>query len=317
MLIAAPVFFFLRKRPRLSLYFFALSLPAAVGWHVWGAVHAQATPYLDEYLRVIGAKGLGKHLLEQASTLSSAVAETFFSGILESLHGIPLHHLVLAAAIAGSVRIGRRRQWPLYLIFSALYLIMITFWWFQGIGRLIIPVWPMVLAGIVEEGSHFEWLCMESIKKPRFKMAPRWGLLALALYMVIWNDSVTWQKTAAIYRTEKEQRVRDRQAYAWIAAHAGPDTMVLAWKEGLSYLSTGVASSHDLFVAAIPQAEEVVGMRASRVAPAGFGSELLLLLGSDLGGSEGGMESLRARAEGLPGARLEFSAPGALVYRVR
>ena len=123
-------------------------------------------PYVDEYLRVMGGTGLGAHLLEQLSTLSGAVAEALFPGIIEWLHGIPLHHLVLAAAIAGGVRLGRRRQWPLYLIFTGLYLVMITLWWFQGISRLIVPVWPMLLVGIIEEGSHLERLCAASIRRP-------------------------------------------------------------------------------------------------------------------------------------------------------
>jgi hypothetical protein len=317
LLIAVPIFFFLRKRSRLNLFFFALAAPAAIGWHVWGALHAPptaGTPYLHEYLRVIKATGFGPHLLDQMSTLSAAFAETFFSGLLEFLRGIPLHHLVLAAAIAGSVRIGRRRQWPLYLIFTGLYLLMITVWWFQGMGRLIIPVWPVALAGIVEEGGHFAGLCAASMK--RFKMAPRWALIALATAIAIHNDAATWHRTASVYETEREQRSRDRKAYQWLAQSAGPDAIVMAWKEGSSYLYTGLPSSHDWFLATLPQADEGVGMRARPELPAGqFKSAMFLLLASDFG-SDKALESFRAPVESLPGSKLEFSSPGALVYRL-
>ncbi len=326
LLVAVPIFFFLRKKLRLSLYFFALAAPAAVGWHVWGVLHAPVTvrtsymaSYIDEYLNAIRGTGLGHHLLEQSSTLSAAVAETFFSGLLEFLRGIPLHHLVLAAAIAGSVRIGRKMQWPLYLIFTGLYLVMITFWWFPGMGRMIIPVWPVVLVGILEEGSHVERLFVASIKRARFKSIPRWALVALALYIGIHNDRSTWHRTAGIYATEKELRARDGVAYQWIAGNAGPDAIVLAWKEGLTYLATGIASSHDLFIAAIPQSQEVAGLRPGLQLPPGqFKSAMLLLLASDLGMDvpDNALNSLRAAAESLPGSRLEFSSPGALVYRL-
>ena len=43
LLIAAPIFFFLRKRRLLSLYFLAIALPIAAGWHAWGVLHAPAT----------------------------------------------------------------------------------------------------------------------------------------------------------------------------------------------------------------------------------------------------------------------------------
>jgi hypothetical protein len=254
--------------------------------------------------------------MDQMATLSASVAETFWPGILGFLHGIPLHHLVLAAAISGSVRIGRRRAWPLYLIFAGLYLIMIVIWWFPGMGRLIIPVWPVVVAGILEEGSHFGSLCAASIKNPRFKMIPRWALIALAIWMVIRNDDVTYRKTAEIYSTEIAQRAKDREAYRWMIDHGGPDPVVLAWKEGSSYLYTGLPSSHDLFLEKIPEADEGVGARAHPVLrPGEFKSAMLLILASDVGTSEG-MDTLRRPAEALPGSHLEFTSPGALVYRL-
>ena len=260
MLAAAPLFFLLRKRLRLSLFFFAGALPLVAGWQIWTATHAAAvvgTPYLDEYLRVIRATGLGQHLLTQLSTLSASVAEAFLPGMIEFLHGVPLHHLVLAAAISGGVRLGRRQQWPLFLIFTALYLVMITCWWFQGLGRLLVPVWPMLLVGIAEEASHFATLAGQSMK---LKAAPRWALVALGIFIVLRNDRVTWQKTEAVYATERGNRARDRAAYTWIAEH-NEGSIVLAWKDTVAYLYTGLPSSHDLFVATIPQAENLVGLR--------------------------------------------------------
>jgi hypothetical protein len=315
MLVAVPIFFFLKKRLRLSLPFFAGVLPIVAGWQIWTATHAAAvggTPYLDEYLRVIRATGLGQHLLTQLSTLSASVAEAFLPGTIEFLHGIPLHHLVLAAAISGGVRLGRRQQWPLFLIFTALYLVMITCWWFQGLGRLLVPVWPMLLVGIAEEASHLAALAGESMK---FKVAPRWALVALGIFIVLRNDRVTWQKTEAVYATERGNRARDRAAYTWIAEH-NEGSIVLAWKDTVAYLYTGLPSSHDLFVATIPQAENLIGLRSSFVLPPGqFKSAILLLLDSDLHADSDQTDSFRSTAAAVAGSRLEFSAPGAFVYR--
>jgi hypothetical protein len=313
MLAAVPIFFFLRRRLRLSLFFLACVLPVVAGWQAWTTLHAAAvagTPYLDEYLRVIRATGLGPHLLAQVSTLSASVAEAFLPGTIEFLHGIPLHHLVLAAAISGCVRMGRRQQWPLFLIFTALYLVMITCWWFQGLGRLLVPVWPMLLVGIAEEASHFATIAAQSLKA---KAAPRWALLALGVLIVIRNDAVAWQKTADVYETERRNRARDRAAYAWIAEH-GESSVILAWKDAVAYLYTGLPASHDLFVATIPQAEALVGLRTSFSLPPGrFKSAVLLLLDSDLHADSDQMDSFRATAAAR--ATLEFGSPGAFVYR--
>jgi hypothetical protein len=320
MLAAAPIFFLLRKRARLILAFLAVALPIVAGWHIWGALHASGvrTPYLDEFLRAIRTTGLGPHILSQASTLSGAIAEAFLPGIIEFLHGIPLHHLVLAASIAGSVRLGKRQHWPLFLIFTGLYLVMITCWWFQGLQRMIIPVWPMLLVGIAEEANHFCTLAAQSSQSrsqtTKGKQAVRWVMVALTLYIVIRNDAAMWQRIESVYSVERDERRKDRAAYDWIAAHAGPDAIVLTWKHTVAYLYTGVPASHDLFVATIPEAEELAGLRTTFDPPKGFRSALILLLASDLG--EGNrMGAFRTTAESVPGSKLEYEAPGAYVYR--
>lgn len=316
MVAAVPVFFFLRKRLRLSLFFFACALPLMLAWHLWTAVHAPAavgTAYLDEYLHVIRASGLGQHLLTQMSTLSASVAEGLLPGTIEFLHGIPLHHLVLAAAISGGVRIGRRQNWPLFVIFTAGYLAMITCWWFQGLGRLIVPVWPVLLVGIAEEASHFSFLVAQSMK---WKAAPRWAMIVLAICIVMFNDDVTWRKTTSVYTVERANRARDRAAYMWIAEHPGDRPILLAWKDTVAYLYTGLPSSHDLFVAIVPQAENLVGLRTPFSLPPGqFGSAVLLLLASDLGPDSEQMGSFRSAAESVAGSKLEFGSQGAFVCR--
>ncbi len=319
LLVAVPVFLFLRKRQRLGFHFFAGAAPMAVGWHIWGVLHATSgvkTPYLDEYMRAVRMGGFGPHLVSQLATLSASVAEEFFPGIMRYLHGIPLHHMVLIAAIAGCVRAGRRRGWPLALIFTGLYLIMILCWWFPGLGRMMEPVWPILLMGIAEEATFFATLWAQSIRAAKWKAAPRWALIALATCLVIRNDSVTWKRTASIYATVREERAEDLQAYRWVSEHVRPGSVLLAWKDTVCYLYTGIPSSHDLFVAAIPQAEAVT-LRPSLDMPRDrFHDAVVLLLASDLGAeSSSRMDLFRAKVQSVPGSTLEFAAPGAFIYR--
>ncbi len=316
---AAPFFFLLRKRLRLSLFFLAPGLPMAAAWHLWGYLHPAAksvrTPYLAEFLSMAQGHGLATHLLEQIATLSASTAESFCPGIMEFLHGIPLHHLILIAAVSGLIRILRRDRWPLLAIFGFLYLAMVTLWTFEGLDRLVVPAWPILLAGIAEEANHFANLAAQSSKK--HKSLPRWALIAVGLFLVFRNDGVTWRRLASVVADEKEQRQRDIQTYAWIAEHAGKDTVALAWKDCLLYLHTGVPSSHDLFVAKIPQSEAILARRVAFMPPPGYDQALLVLLGSDLGGNvtDGRQDSFRATAESVPGAKLEYSSPSALVFR--
>ena len=195
---------------------------------------------------------------------------------------------------------------------------MITLWTFEGLDRLAVPAWPILLAGIAEEANHFASLYAHSIKKPSMKPVPRWALIAVGIFLVIRNDGQTWIRLASVVADEKEQRQKDVQTYAWIASHAGPDTVALAWKDCLLYLYAGVPSSHDLFVGAIPQSEAILARRGPFPSPPSeYRRALLVILGSDLGGnvSDGRQGSFRATAESIAGSTLEYSSPSALGYR--
>jgi hypothetical protein len=320
LLVAVPLFLFLRKRLRLSVYFFALALPMAASWHVWGSLHADQgvkAPYVHEFMHWLAVGGFGMHLLTQISTLSAAVANDVIPGLTDFLHGIPLHHLVLIAAIAGGIRFGSRRQWPLAVIFTAFYLVMILCWWFHGMDRLMAPVLPILLLGITEEGLHFAALCAHSIENARFKQVTAWALVALAPLIVVRNDVAMFRKAATDYAAGREHRKTDEKAYAWMAAHLASGTVLFAWKDTVSYLYTGIPSSHDLFVATIPQSEDVNYKPTWFFPPGRFNDASLVVLESDFGdGFTFLMELFRKKLESTNGARLEYNAPGAFVYRV-
>ncbi len=112
-LAAAPLFFWMKKKPRLALWFLLPALPLAASWHVWTFLHAgpgnDATnaSYIGEYLRIIRVNGLWSNFQKQLASLSGAVAENVAPGFIEFVGGLPLYHLALAAAISGGIRIGR------------------------------------------------------------------------------------------------------------------------------------------------------------------------------------------------------------------
>ena len=208
------------------------ALPLAAGWHVWTFLHAgpgnDATnaSYIGEYLRIIRVNGLWSNFLKQFASFSGAVAENAAPGFIEFVAGLPLYHLALAAAISGGIRIGRSRSWPLYLIFSALYCFMVLLWWFEGMTRLIIPAWPMLLAGMSEEAAHLATLFEKSMARSAFwsqkfslwRSLPRWGLVALGLATVFRNDLIAQNRIAIVMRDERQLRMEDEVAFAWISA---------------------------------------------------------------------------------------------------
>lgn len=315
--VAVPVFLLLRKRTRDSIFYFATLAPIALGWHAWVWLHAQdgSGGYIQEYLRVIRVTGFWANLVKQFSAISTAAAENLIPGITAFLMGIPLHHLVLAAAIAGGIRLAYRRAWPLAMIFAAVHLVMIACWWFEGVFRLMAPVWPFLLAGISEELNHVVELA-SAAKGRILSQKLRWLLTGFAVLILLRNDRDVSSRIDQVMRQARAERVADLEAYRWIAANARANDVVLSWKDSVSYLYTGVPASHPLFVAFTPQSAAIKALEHPASPPPNYSDGLLLVLQSDLSESFAGhIDGFRVVAETIPGARLQYESPTALIYR--
>jgi hypothetical protein len=330
-LAAAPLFFLLKKKPRLAAYFLLISLPLAACWHMWAFTHAPSVQdatngsYLAEYLRMIRMNGVWSSFLTHLAELSSGVAESVAPGSIGFLGGLPLYHIALAAAVAGCIRIGRRCHWPLYLIYGGLCCAMILLWWGPGVMRLTVSAWPVLLAGIGEEVAHVATLfetTMErspfwSHKSPVWRTIPRWVLIALGLLTVFRNESFVSNFIQTTMDDERRMRFDDERAFSWIASHKTASTVVLAWKDTTTFLYTGAVASRGLFIEVTPQPPETKASATSFAGlPKDYSRGLLLILRSDLGdrSNDRQLDQLKAAGESLAGSKLEFSSPGAFVY---
>jgi hypothetical protein len=328
---AVPLFYILRKRLRLIPYFLLAALPLAAGWHLWILTHTAAGPttatagYLTEYIRMIRLKGFWSNFMTQIAAVSAGVTEDFMPGFIAAMFGLPLFHIVFAAAISGCVRMGRRCGWPLYLVFSGLYCLMIFLWWSggEGVTRLVLPIWPALMAGIAEEASHVAGLFEQTMAKSQswmqksavWRQIPRWALIGLGLLTIFRDGSSAWSWAATALPDEHNARLQDEVAFSWIASHKTPDTVVLAWKDATTFLYTGAASSRGLFITATPQSPQTKNFATSfaDLSPA-YTRCLMLILRSDLGGSQSDIDPLKAAALALPDAKLEFTSPGGFIY---
>jgi hypothetical protein len=237
------------------------------------------------------------------------------------LGGTPLQHVFLIAAVAGCVRIGRRRRWPLYLVFTALYVPMLVLWTYHNLERLILPVWPVLLAGVAEEAEHCAGLMRQGIarNRPRLARVPQWALASAAVLLLVYNAASGWRELTTVVATRRSQRPPQQEAFSWIRSHARYGDVLLAWKDGLSSLYTGLPASRAAFSALIPRSREDKALAEPLSAmPRQYDRGLLLLLASDLEGADERtrLDSLKNMARRVPGAHLEYASEAALVYSV-
>jgi hypothetical protein len=334
--VAIPVFYAIRRRAGLILFFLAGALPGAAWWQLWQFSHRSqdlgndSASYLTSYLRVIEVNGFWAGVYQQVANVLTVTADSFVVGSATVLHGVPLQPVFILAAISGGVRMARRK-WRLYLIFAALYLVMIMCWPIYDVshlGRLLLPVFPALLAGIAEEASYFAGLCEQTIRQRAkvssgaiFWAAPRLLLVALGFILAAHNYVESRRLLMNVMARERHDQVFDARAYEWISRHAAPNTVLLAWRDSLGFLHTGVPSSRSLLTDLVHIISgPITGFEASLSRlPAQYRQALILLTESEISGSDGGAKyrDLRSRVEAIAGTRLEFETPGAVVYGVQ
>ena len=179
--------------------------------------------------------------------------------------------------------------------------------------RFLVPVFPILLAAIAFEASHFASLCEHSLKGA-FVHGPRWALIAAALLIMIRNDAISWSRILS--GDEHKPEANQLEAYSWIRNHANKDDVVLAWRDAVSFCYSGVPASHSLFMSVLLKDQEAVEAGSLSTLPDVYRRGLVLLRTADLGAGnpDERFDLLRARAESLPGASLEFLSPAALIY---
>ena len=330
MFVAVPVYYAIRRRPGLSLFFLAGALPGAAGWQFWVYSHSaenlssDASNYLAEYLRFVSVNGFWSSLSEHLVNMFTTSADIFVVNNSTLLRSAPVQPLFLIAAISGAMRLARRRQWPLYMIFSGLYTAMIMCWWFNGITRLLLPVYPALMAGIAEEASHFATLVELTIKRRLgaslasawWVAAPRLAIVTLVVILVAHNYADSRRMLQDIMAKERDDQEFDTHAYTWITRHADPNTVLLTWRDSLAFLHTGVPSSRSFLIGTIRIGGPMLTAAPLSQLPVRYRRALILLTKSEVSGSDRGTvyRDLRSRVESVAGTHLKYETSGAVIY---
>jgi len=258
LLVSVPVAMFWhaparwKEQGRRAAVFAAAMLPAVIAWSLWTRANAQpstdsTTLYYTDYMHNLMPYGLkllptvlwknfDQLLYSMGSMIVPRVFDAFVMKILTQVVGV--------AMIAGTTRLVRRGGSRQYAAFALISSGLLLIWNYPPTERFVVPIYPLLLAGLVVEIEHL-WKMLRAAfrKQDTGERMVAWGFasavvlvfgigLALQVYMTFF-----YPRQSASLRANK---LRDqRAAYQWISNNLPPSAKILSYEDPLLYLYTG------------------------------------------------------------------------------
>jgi hypothetical protein len=252
--VAAIIYLWIiRKQPRRALFFTAGMLPFVAGWMLWSRLHQFPTSdpsliYYTDYFRnqlySLSWRDLHLYAWRNIDSLLWGLGGLIIPKVTGSWLLKILSQVIAVAMIAGIVRMVRRGQAVLYTIFAVIGAVLLCVCTFPANERLVLPFFPLALAGLVIEMEHFFETARAGLRhKDRSQRVAASGLigvfaliLAGALALQIYVGQVFMREDAQHHRERIAARV---PAYEWARANLPADASVLATEDVMFYLHTG------------------------------------------------------------------------------
>jgi hypothetical protein len=251
LLVTCPLWLALRQRYCAALVFVCAMLPGIAWWTLWVRGHLSnardiVTLYYTNYLgyrtSVMGWHDLPLLIWKNLDAMCSAIAGLLIFDLGNSAWGMHLSRVIAIACAAGTVRLGRRGGVSPYHWFAAAYLTVLLVWHFPPTERLLLPVFPLLLAGLARELANLagviknSWDRRTSHRIVASGMAA--GLAALACLAVVRNADAVFRQLPGIIGQHRTVLASNRAAFAWIATHL-PHGAFYAYDDPVFFLYTG------------------------------------------------------------------------------
>ncbi len=252
LLVSIPAWYWWKKSPRAAGAFAASMLPFVVGWSLWSRTQALHTvdptlTYYTDYIRYellnVGFDNLHIVVWRNTDALLYAMGSLFLPKVFGGELWKILAQVIAIAMISGVVRLARRGLGLPYALYGALSGAMLIIWQYPPDERFLIPVFPLLLAGLITEAQHLIGLIRDALqhKEASQRLVAAGFASSLSLLLI---TGLGLQAYVTIYylgdgQTEREKVARLQTAYHWISQNLPPDAAILSNDDPLLYLYTG------------------------------------------------------------------------------
>jgi hypothetical protein len=117
-------------------------------------------------------------------------------------------------------------------------------WHFPPNERFVLPLYPLLLAGLVTEIEHIGAMLKAGLRHEDFSQRAVAGGMAGVVALVLGAALVTQGYVTFVFLHESAEKsaaklADQRAAYTWMSANLPPDATVLSYDDPLLYLYTG------------------------------------------------------------------------------
>jgi hypothetical protein len=259
LILACLVWLVVKRDWRGAAIFTAPAAPAILGWSVWTRSHLipSTDPQLLYYLDYLGFQrlnvgwdNLSLVLWKNVDQILYAMGSLVLPKVMDSLPVKILTQVIAVAMISGVVRLWRRESCRLYALFAIMSCAILAVWHFPPNERFVLPLYPLLLAGLFTEMEHLAGMLWGAFRKRSWGdriVAAGFGgavacLLAAAIGLQFFVTFVMMPEAARQKRARLERRI---QAYRWMDAHLPKDAAVLSYDDPLLFLYTGRVGAYN------------------------------------------------------------------------
>lgn len=236
-----------------ALRFVAMMLPFVLAWTVWSSTHHpnptdQTLMYYTDYTGYeflnVGLSNIHMVLWKNLDGLLYGMGSLVLPNILPGLFLRILTQVIAVAAIVGCVRLWKRRVMQEYAAFALVSCCILLVWHFPPNERFVLPLYPLLLAGLITEIEHIWAMLRAGLRHKDFSQRAVAAVMTAGVAIIFASALAVQCYVTFVYLHEsaeqKAAKLADqRVAYAWMKENLPRDANVLSYDDPLLYLYTG------------------------------------------------------------------------------
>ena len=253
LLIALPGWYLWRRESRRAMQFAAGMIPAVIGWMWWSHDHIlhttdQTLIYYTDYVKMefltVGLDNFHVVLWKNIDGLLYGMGSLAIPQVFAFLPVKILTEVVGIAMILGTVRLFRRGIAVPYCFFAVASSAMLVVWHFPPNERFVLPLCPLLLAGLLTEVEHIAAMLKSGFRHPDLGQRVAASGVAMVLASIVIGALAIQCFMSFGYLEDSAKTYRAklgnlRAAYAWIAANVPDSSKVLSNDDPILYLYSG------------------------------------------------------------------------------